>query len=48
MAMRRLKSRNKFVDLGHGIGKAILAAVLVADFKEYHGIEILQGSVTHI
>lgn len=41
--MRRLRSRNKFVDLGHGIGKAVLAAVFVADFKEYHGVEILQG-----
>ena len=43
MAMRRLQSRNKFVDLGHGIGKAIMAAILVADFREYHGIEILRG-----
>jgi hypothetical protein len=43
VAMRQLQTRHKFVDLGHGIGKAILAAVFIADFKEYHGIEILQG-----
>ena len=43
VAMRQLKSRKKFVDLGHGIGKAIMAAVFVSDFKEFHGIEILQG-----
>jgi hypothetical protein len=41
--MRRLQSRNKFVDLGHGIGKAVMAAVFVADFKEFHGVEILEG-----
>jgi hypothetical protein len=46
--MRQLKSRKKFVDLGHGIGKAIMAAVFVSDFKEFHGIEILQGEIVLI
>jgi hypothetical protein len=45
VAMRRLHCHNKFVDLGHGIGKALLTAVLVADFKEYHGVEILEGTL---
>jgi len=33
----------KFVDLGSGVGKALLAAVLTHTFDECVGIEILQG-----
>ena len=41
--MRNLKRHKKFVDLGHGVGKAIITALFVANFQEYHGIEILPG-----
>lgn len=32
----------KFVDLGSGCGKAVLAASLLLDFDELHGVEILK------
>ena len=33
----------KFVDLGSGCGKAVLAASLVVDFEELHGVEVLSA-----
>jgi hypothetical protein len=38
-----LQRQQKFIDLGHGIGRAVIVAALMCDFKEYHGIEILRG-----
>jgi hypothetical protein len=38
-----LSQQQKFIDLGHGIGRAVIVAALMCDFKEYHGIEILRG-----
>lgn len=33
----------KFIDLGHGIGRAVIVASLLCNFEEYIGIEILKG-----
>ena len=41
IAINGLESTNKFVDLGHGCGKAVCITACLCDFKEFIGIELI-------
>jgi serine acetyltransferase len=37
------KIGENFFDLGHGTGKAIVAAAIIGSFKQISGVELLDG-----
>lgn len=43
IATNRLECRDKFVDLGHGCGKAVCITASLYDFKEFIGIELIHN-----
>jgi hypothetical protein len=44
-ATKGLKGSNKFVDLGHGIGRAAIIAALTTDFDQIVGFEVIKGII---